>query len=363
VVDDLPDGTISVRLVRSQPAGNIADQPVDLQAGADVRTVKTNAAGRAEFTGIAAGSRLKVVAVVDGERLESQEFAAPAAGGVRLLLVASAGDGGKAPDAPAVAPGTVTLGGNTRVIIDLGEDGLQVYYLLDLVNGGREAVNPAAPIVLELPDGARGASLLEGSSGQAEVTGGRVTLRGPFEPGRLAVNVGYLIPYSGPTLSLRQFLPVRFDSPTVMMNKVGDVNLVSPQLSGRQEGRFDGRAYIVAIGPPIVAGSALTLELSGLPHGSRVPVIVTFALSGLVLAGGAWAAFGAGGGRGRSARRRDLTERREQAFGDLVRVEEQWRGGAIDAPRYGARRAALVAQLEQIDRELDADGGDEGLAA
>ena len=36
-----------------------------------------------------AAATLKAVAVVDGERLESQEFPAPSQGGIRLLLVAT----------------------------------------------------------------------------------------------------------------------------------------------------------------------------------------------------------------------------------------------------------------------------------
>jgi len=47
--------------------------------------------------------------------------------------------------------------------------------------------------------------------------------------------------------------------------------------------------------------------------------------------------------------------RREKLFGDLVRVEEQQRAGEIEASRTLARRAALVAQLEQIYSELDAE--------
>ena len=52
-------------------------------------TVKTDEAGRAQFDKLPGGSPVKAIAVVDGERLESQEFPAPAQGGIRLMLVAT----------------------------------------------------------------------------------------------------------------------------------------------------------------------------------------------------------------------------------------------------------------------------------
>src|SRR5262245_32654309 len=88
-VDDLPAGSISVRLIRGDLSNNIAGHPVELHIGGKVQTVKTDDAGRAQFDKLPAGAKVQAVAVVDGERLESQEFAAPAQGGIRLMLVAT----------------------------------------------------------------------------------------------------------------------------------------------------------------------------------------------------------------------------------------------------------------------------------
>ena len=87
-VDDLPGGTVSVRLVRGDLSNNIVNHPVELHVGGKVTVVATDENGRAQFGGLTPGAPLKAVAVVDGERLESQEFAAPAGGGIRMLLVA-----------------------------------------------------------------------------------------------------------------------------------------------------------------------------------------------------------------------------------------------------------------------------------
>ena len=61
----------------------------ELSGGPSVLKVKTNDAGRAEFSGLAPGTRVKAVTTVDGERLESQAFPVQAQGGVRLMLVAT----------------------------------------------------------------------------------------------------------------------------------------------------------------------------------------------------------------------------------------------------------------------------------
>ena len=103
-VDDLPARSVSVRLIRGDLSNNIANHPVDLEVNGKVQTVKTDEAGRAQFDGLPPGATLKAVAVVDGERLESQEFPAPAQGGIRLMLVATDKDKESKAAAEASAP-------------------------------------------------------------------------------------------------------------------------------------------------------------------------------------------------------------------------------------------------------------------
>src|SRR5439155_1468801 len=101
-VTDLPDHAISVRLIRGSLSNNITNFPVALHIGSEVHTVKTDDGGRAQFNDVPAGAMVKAVAVVDGETLESQEFAAPERGGIRLMLVAT--DTSKEPEAAQIAP-------------------------------------------------------------------------------------------------------------------------------------------------------------------------------------------------------------------------------------------------------------------
>ena len=79
---------------------------------------------------------------------------APAEGGIRLLLVATDRSKGEAPgaSAPAVS-GPVSIGGQTRIIMEPAEESVSLYYLLDVVNNAATAVNPPSAFVFEMPKG------------------------------------------------------------------------------------------------------------------------------------------------------------------------------------------------------------------
>ena len=160
---------------------------------AKVITVKTDENGRAEFSGVAAGTTVKAVATVDGERLESQEFPWPGDGGIRLMLVATAKGGDAPPPVFQPQPGNVVFGDQTRVIIDHADDALQVYYLLDIQNTARAPVNPPSAVVINMPTGALSATVLAGAP-QAVALGDHVTITGPFAPGQTEVQIAFRLP-------------------------------------------------------------------------------------------------------------------------------------------------------------------------
>ena len=158
-VDDLPSGSISVRLIRGDLSNNITNYPVELHVGDKVQTVKTDDAGRAQFDHLNPGATIKAVAVVDGERLESQEFPVPAQGGIRLMLVATdkekAARAAAAASVPAVT-GAVTLERSARAsIIEPGDESVELYYLLTITNSARTPVNPPSPFIFDMPTGRR----------------------------------------------------------------------------------------------------------------------------------------------------------------------------------------------------------------
>ncbi len=348
----LPAGTITVRVVRGSLSNNVSDQPVELREGDNVATAVTDAEGRAEFLTLNAGATVVAATELDGARLESQPFTVPGQGGIRLMLVGA--DPARA-EAPA-EPGAVTFGADSRIVIELGEEVLNVFYLLDVVNGRDVPVEPGAPLVLTLPDGAAGATLMGGSAPGAAAAGARVSLPGRFEPGLTPLRVGFVLPYSGDRLEIEQTLPAALESLLLVVEKRGDMDVASERIARRADMNpdgADGRTYIFAAGPAVAAGAAVALEISGLPHHGRAPALAALAAAFVLLGAGAWGAATPSREADRAERRRRLESRREKRFRDLVKNERQHGAGRIGDTRYENRRAELLAELERIYAELD----------
>jgi hypothetical protein len=353
---DIPAGTVTVRVVRGSLSNLVVDQPVELLGDASA-TAKTNDAGRAEFTGLRPGARIRAVTTVDGERLESQEFTLPATAGVRVMLVATDPEAArrseedrKLAEGPA-RTGIVVLGDQSRFVIEPGEDGLTVYNIWQITNTARTPVQPAVPIVFDIPAGAQRPSLLEGSSPLASVAGTRVSVSGPFPPGMTLVQFAYLLPYSGDSGTITQRIPAALAQLAVVVQKVGETRLSSAQVSEQRNVEAQGQTYILGQGPPLPAGSDISLALTGLPHPPVWPRNVAVALAIVVLVTGAYGAIR--GKSGAAIERRRLEAERERLFSDLTALEESHRSGTI-APRvYASRRREIVAALEAIYAALD----------
>src|SRR2546430_10279439 len=70
-VDDLPNGSVSVRVIRGGFTNHVPNQTVELHVGADVLKTKTDDEGRAQFAKLPPGQTVKAVAHAAGQRLES----------------------------------------------------------------------------------------------------------------------------------------------------------------------------------------------------------------------------------------------------------------------------------------------------
>ncbi len=362
-VDELPSGSVSVRVIRGALTNNIAGQPVELHVGDKVQTAKTDEAGRAQFDRLPAGASLKAVTVVDGERLESQVFPAPATGGIRVMLVATDKEkearAAEAAKAPAV-PGQVVLGGETRMVIEPGDEVVDLYYMIDIVNNASTPVNTASLFTFDVPKGATPATLFRGSSPLAAATGTRVRVQGPFPPGKTSLQVATQLPVRSGSLEIVQTFPAKWEQPLFIMKKFGSAVLSSPQIIGQQDMPENGAVMAGANGLP--AGQPLTLVLSGLPHHSGTPRIIALTVAGLIAICGAWFARRPREAPVRKDERKRLVARREKLLQDLVRLENDQRGGRGDPGRYAARREELVASLERVYGALDTDDSGPGPA-
>ncbi len=352
-VSDLPSGAISVRVVRGQLSNNISDQPVELHQGDDVRTALTDENGRAQFRGLSLGASVFVATTVDGQRLESQRFPVPRQGGVRLVLAAVAPG-----TAPAVEvdtqPGTVTFGGESQFLVVLGEENVEVYYFLNVMNFADVPVMPSSPLVFDMPPGALATTVLPDSTPLAIADGPQVTVRGPFQPGRTIVNTFYILPYSGGRLEISQRLPAELEELRIIAETIGEMELESPQVAIREEGTAGGdQTYVRGAGAGIPAGGTLTFTLTGLPHHSTMPRDIALVLAALVIGSGVWASASAAGHTASGPRRQALQARRDRLFKDLVRIELQHRSQKIGATRYTNRRQELVTLLELVYGQLE----------
>lgn len=370
---ELPNGTVTVRVVRESVGNNLPGQEVTVTAGGTTRTSKSDDQGRAQFTDLPQGAQATAVATVDGERLTSDPFAVPAQGGLRVILVAGiaqAAERKKAEEAKALAEpavkGIVVLGSNTRVLMEFQDDALQVFYLLEILNNARTRVDIGGPLVLDLPTGAAGAATLEGSSQQANINGDRVVIAGPFAPGATSVQIGYTLKYPGSSYEFRQKWPVALEQVTFALEQTGPVTMTSPQFGQTQSVRSEnGSMFLLANGPALPAGGTLTVNLAGLPAESVAPKYIALALAGTILIAGVVFAVR------RPVSERDvrgrLIARRDTLLGDLAQLEARRLQGQ-DTPANAARRQKILAELEQIYGELDEagatpPGGGEGMAA
>jgi membrane protein implicated in regulation of membrane protease activity len=359
---DLQTGTITVRVVRESIGNNIVGQQVTVRVNGEMKKAVTDEQGRAEFKGLPAGANGVAEADVKGEQLKSDPFVVPGSGGLRVILVAGiaqAAERQKKEEAEAAAAppvkGAVVLGGNSRIIFEFPDDLMRVYYMLEIVNNARTRVDIGGPLIIDLPEGAAGASPLDGSTPQATVAGSRITVTGPFASGVTNVQVGFQMPFSSSSLTLEQKLPVPLEQVTVASQKLGGLSFSSPQFSsvGDVKGE-DGTTYLLASGPGIAAGGALRMEVTGLPVHSPLPRYVALGLAFTIAVLGIWLALpGASGSREQHKR---LIARRDTLFGELAHIEERARAGRATA-KDGTRRARMLAELEQIYGELDESPG------
>jgi hypothetical protein len=360
---DLPDGTLTVRVVRQELGNNLPNQTVTLKGGGPVRSATTDAEGRARFDGLPAGVTFTAEAVVDGETLASRPFEIAARGGVRVVLVAGLSAAGAqaagAPPAPP-RPGTVEFAGDTRFIFEYQDDRLQVFYLLEIVNAAAAPVDVGGPLQLDLPPGAVGATVLEGSSAQASVQGERVTIAGPFQTGKTVVQIGFTMP-ERETLSVRQRLPAALTQTFVAAEQVGALRLFSPQLTDTREVTAEGQRFVLGTGGRLDAGDTLAIDLTGLPAHSATARYAALGLATAVLAAGFWLAFAPRDRRAASLA--TLTAQRDRLMSEVVGLERKRRQHPLTAGEE-ARRQHLVRELEKVLAQLDdAPAGSEGLAA
>jgi len=352
-VTDLPNQTVSVRLIRGDLSNNITGHPVELVVNGETQTVNTDDQGRAQFGPLAPGATLKAVATVDGERLESMEFPAPSQGGIRVMLVATDPARAAAARAPAV-PGQVTIGGESRFVVEPDDEVVRVYYLLDIINSTQTPVEPTTPFVFETPAQATSTTVMEGAPAAA-TAGRRVSVSGPFPPGNTFVSIAYALPAPNGSVHIEQAFPADLEHIGLIVEKVGAPQVSSPQIQRQQEMPVAERSYIAAAGGRLTANTPLQVTITGLPHHSQTPRFVALGIAVTVVLIGAFFAWRSMPPAAPGSERKRLLARREKLLQDLVKLEANHRRGRVEGSAYTSRREQLLASLEHVYGALDSD--------
>jgi hypothetical protein len=354
---ELPDRTVTVRVVRERMGNNIAGQAVTLQAGNETRRGKTDEQGRAQFDGLNAGTLVQATTTVDGETLTSQEFPVPAQGGVRVALISgiAAAAAKEKSEAEAAAklparPGVVEIGPESRIIIEYQDDSLTVFYLLEILNNARTPIDVGGPLLIRLPTGAAGASVMQGSSPRASAGGDMLTITGPFPPGKTIAQAAFSLPQARANHRLQQTWPVALAQVFVGVEKIGNMQVSSPQLTDVREMNSEGTPFIMATGGRLNAGETLVLNLTGLPAHSNVPRNVALMAAVVMFGIGAWFAFAPA--KARAAQDTKLHARREKLMNEVVALERKRRTKPLSEVDE-ARLARVTAELERVIAELD----------
>ena len=366
---ELGRGILTVRVVRERMGNNVAGQDVTLTVGENKRTIKTDAQGRAQFDGLSVGANVQVTAVVDGETLTSQQFAMPGNGGIRIALIAGIAAAKAAEKSAAEAaakeparPGVVEIGPESRIILEYQDDNLTIFYLLEIVNNARTPIDIGGPLLIQLPTGAAGASMMQGSSPRASALGDILTITGPFAPGKTVAQVGFSLPQATESMTIEQKWPVALGQVFVGIEKIGNMQVSSPQLTDTREMNSDGQPFIMATGPRLNAGDTLVLNLTGLPAHSHWQRNVALAAAVLIFSIGAW--FAVSPGKAHAAQDARLNAHREKLLNYIVSLERKRRHKPL-SDADDARLQRLTNELERVIAELDRlpRAGNEGAAA
>ena len=235
---------------------------------------------------------------MDGERSCPIRSRVPAAGGLRVILVAgiaraaeraqAGGSGGAC--GPASTRALSCSAANTRIVGEFQDDTLRVFYHARHLNSARARVDIGGPLVLDLPESASLAALLAESSKQAKVEGTRLTVTGPFNPGTTAVQVGFQAALLGVGPDLDADVAGGRSSSGLSASRRSGVCRSRRRRFQTHRGARDGRRLGVRRGErPADAGRVDDdLHLSNLPAQSRVASRVALGIALALIALGVW---------------------------------------------------------------------------
>ena len=355
---ELPDGTLSVRVVRQSLGNNVVGASVSISGGGANETAPTDESGRAIFSGLTVGATVVATVTVDGETVRSQPIQVPPSGGMRTILAVGLGGAAATPGAPPAAPapttpatpGTVVLGPQSRHIVDFNNEMLEVLHVFEFANAADSPVSVPQPITIAMPADAEQVTLLDGSASTARVFQQSLVVAGPFAPGRTMAQVVYRLPISGARREIALTLPVASMATNVIVRRLGETHLVEPTLPQSREAEAEGRKYFTGTGPGLPAGGTLRIVVDGMPHHPRWPRYTALGVAAAIAIVGLWVLFRVPVDA--AARLKALEAQRSALLTRLQRLEREGEPGTGE---LRDERDGLLRDLEGIYALIDAE--------
>lgn len=399
-----PDSALRDRLVQVQVAG-----PSGALPGVAIRIVRqaadsavaaegtTDAQGRIDLQDLPAGETVVVTATLDGQSIDSQPFEIPASGGVKVTYdlqiqtVAAAPvarfDGvAHGPDkiyyARTRSDGQVYLSPPFQMVPGRGAVvGILIYpQLLFGFQGGAEldddrmwfqlriaianpSLTPLATgkegLLIPLPPGFIGASVEDEMASRVKVDPDHGLIwRGSFPPGQREFMTSFALPVEGGDVHFSMPLPFGLWDSHIVLEDFPGAELDVPASAQRDVRETpDGRRFILLSKINIRPGQSLEFEVRGLPQAptwKRVLRIVAGVGVLILLVWGFGSALATRRRNREAAGEETLEDRRERLLAKVVALDQKADKGRISAGEHSRRRAALIEELEEVYREIDA---------
>ena len=93
------------------------------------------------------------------------------------------------------------------------------------------------------------------------------------------MQVATSLPAEDGTLDITQKLPANLDQLAIIVKKLGETSLKSPQLREQREMPADGEIFIAGTGGPVAAGQLIQLTVEGIPHHPQSPRRIALAIA------------------------------------------------------------------------------------
>ncbi len=245
----------------------------------------------------------------------------------------------------------LSLGGGSHLLVEYGDDALEVVAIFDVVNGSKATFKHDEGLRFPLPQGATEVKGIGGKPLEADARGAIVTW--PLLPGSNEVQFRFKLPYEESRLEYVQPLPIRAGRFRLIIDEAPHLEVKGPQVLGQETVESQGRILrVVELRP---SDSEVRFTLDGLPHQSYVARWYAAGLSGLILLAGLVAVLTGGRRSARDeARRASIEEERAALLAELEELERERREGTIDEETYREDREEIMENLAAVLRELEA---------